>query len=72
MYIHNCTLQEETNYSDSDETAEKKKKKKKEKKEKTDTQVCMSVRICMHLLRICMHLLASVCICLHLYALNTP
>jgi hypothetical protein len=48
MYIHNCTLQEETNYSDSDETAEKKKKKKKKKKEdKTDTQVCMSVRICM-------------------------
>ena len=71
MYIHNCTLQEETNYSDSDETAEKKKKKKK-KEDKTDTQVCMSVRICMHLLRICMHLLASVCICLHLYALNTP
>ena len=66
MYIHNCTLQEETNYSDSDETAEKKKKKKKKKKEdKTDTQVCMSVRICMHLL-------ASVCICMHLYALNTP
>ena len=75
MYIHNCTLQEETNCSDSDETAEKKKKKKKKKKkeDKTETQVCMSVRICMHLLRICMHLLR---ICMpsatHLHALNTP
>ena len=48
-----------------EETAAKKKKKEKKKKEKTDTQVCMSVRICMHLL-------ASVCICMHLYALNTP
>ena len=68
IYIHNCTLQEETNASDSDETAEKKKKKEKKKKEKTDTEVCMSVRICMHLL-------ASVCICMHLcieYSLNTP
>ena len=56
-------LQEEDNASESDETAAKKKKKKKEKKEKTDTEVCMSVRICMHLL-------ASACICVHLHALN--
>ena len=72
IYMHNYTLQQDDSNSDSDERAKQKKleklkqkKKKKKDDDDEDPEVCTSVRICTHL-----H--ASACICMHLYALNTP
>ena len=73
--MHNYTLLQEGKYSDSDDkpTPKKEKKKKKKENEKKNPEVCMSVRMYMHLyacIRNCMHH-APVCNCMQLCALNT-
>jgi hypothetical protein len=64
--MHKYTLlQEDSNSQSNEEENEEKptqdKQIKPKENDKDDDEVCMSVRICMHL-----H--ASVCICMHLYA----
>ena len=73
--MHNYTLLQDENCSDSDDklTPKKKKKKKTKENEKKSPEVCMSVRMYMHLyacIRNCMHH-APVCNCIRLCALNT-
>ena len=68
--MHNYTLLQEDSSSESNEEEKEEKPTqdkqiKQKENDKDDAEVCMSVRICMHL-----H--ASVCICMHLYALKTP
>ena len=64
--MHTYTLLQEDSSSESNEEERENKPTqdkqiKQKENDKDDAEVCMSVRICMHL-----H--ASVCICMHLYA----